>query len=95
MNRGTDMTDKELSSVLSTVSVVSLILSAVMYFFAVMAVIKRFRAKRKKGSGIGVLCVILATLFAVIAFQLYIGFSIWFIIGIIVVDSVFVMLLTE
>ena len=84
-----------LGSPLKVVSLISVILSAMMYLFAVIGIIKRFKKRRRKSSGIGVLCVILATLFAVIAFQLYIGFSLWFIIGVIVVDSVLVFLLTD
>lgn len=90
-----DRPEKEIASTLSTVALVSLIISGIMYVFAIMSVVKRLRSHKKKSSGIGVLCVVLATVFAVIAFQLYIGFSLWFIIGVIVVDSVFVLLLTE
>lgn len=89
------MPEKDIASTLSTVALISLIISGLMYIFSVMSVVKRLKSHKKKSSGTGILCVILATLFAVIAFQLYIGFSLWFIIGIIIVDSVFVMLLTE
>jgi|GEM_PF-1698139 len=87
--------DNGITSVFSTVAVVAAVISCVMFIFALLAVVKRLRSEKKKNSGIGVLCVILGTVFAVIAFQLYVGFSLWFIIGIIVVDSVLVLLLTE
>lgn len=89
------MPEKDIASTLSTVALISLIISGLMYIFSIMSVVKRLKSQKKKSSGTGILCVILATLFAVIAFQLYIGFSLWFIIGIIIADSVFVMLLTE
>ncbi len=86
---------EDLGATLKVISLAAVILSAIMYFFAVIGVIKRFKSRKRKGSGIGVLCVILGTLFAVIAFQLYFGFSLWFIIGLIIGDSVLVFLLTD
>ena len=84
-----------LGSTLKVISIASVIISVMMYLFAVIGVIKRFKSRKRKSSGIGVLCVILGTLFAVIAFQLYVGFSLWFIIGLIVGDSILVFLLTD
>lgn len=88
------MPEDDLTSVLSTVALISLLISGFMYLFAVFAVVRRLRSQKKKSSGVGVLCVILATLFAVISFQLYFGFSIWFLLGIALVDSVLALLLT-
>lgn len=88
------MPEDNLTSVLSTVALISLLISGFMYLFAVIAAVRRFRSQKKKSSGIGVLCMILATLFAVIAFMLYVGFSIWFLLGIALVDSVLALLLT-
>ncbi len=88
--------DNGITSAFSAIALVSLIISCIMYLFAVISAVRRLKAsKRKKNSGIGVLSVILGTLFAVIAFQLYIGFSIWFLLGVVVVDSVLVLLLTD
>lgn len=88
------MPEENVASVLSTVALISLVISGVMFLFALASVIRRIRSKKKKRSGLGVFCVILATLSAVISFQLYVGTSIWFLLGIAIVDSIFILLLT-
>jgi membrane protein insertase Oxa1/YidC/SpoIIIJ len=91
------MTESEqnVTSVLSVIALVCAILGGILYIMSIIAAIKRLRAHRKKNSHTGVAFVILATVCTVIAVLLYTGISLWWFIGIVVFDSVLIMLLNE
>lgn len=88
------MSEQSLTSVLSAIALISAIIGGVLYALSIFLAVKRILLHKKKSSG-GIACVIIATIFAVTAILLYTGISIWWFIGIVVVDSVLITLMKE
>ncbi len=89
------MPGEEIGSTMNTAALIALLIAGGLYILAVFSAVKRIVSKRKKTSSIGVVLVILATVFAISAMLLYVGFSLWIIIGIIVADSILMLFLTD
>lgn len=88
------MPEEGITSVFSVIALISALLAGLLYLLSIFMSIRHLTAKKKKGSGAGIACIVFATIFAVTAYMLYSGISIWFLLAVIIVDSIIVTLLT-
>ena len=89
------MPEKQIASTMNTAALIALIGAGVFYIFSILSAARRLGSKKRKTSKAGIMFLVLATLFAVSAMMLHMGFSWWIIAIIIIADCVLAMLLTD